>query len=209
MEYRGCKIIIEQDVDPPDPINDWDMLGEFCFYHRKYALGNSSRSQEDLQEAIENDEVIGFPVAMYDHSGIGFSKSRDRYPFNCPWDSGWIGWVIVEKEKVRAAYNVKRISSQLKEEVLEILTRELEIYDSYVRGEVYCYLTEDPDGETIDSCCGFFGEEGEEDMMREAKASIDYFWENRREKHIAKAKTLIRNRVPLDARREELAKYEL
>lgn len=51
------------------------------------------------------------------------------------------------------------------------MTRErekIEEYDSYLRGDVYEYIIEDPNGEIVESCCGFYGYDYAEKEMKQA-----------------------------------------
>ncbi|MHC4619184.1 MAG: hypothetical protein ACYTEQ_15680 [Planctomycetota bacterium] len=41
----------------------------------------------------------------------------------------------------------------------DALRSEVETYDQFLRGDVWGYIVEDGEGEHIDSCWGFFGEE--------------------------------------------------
>jgi len=93
---------------------------------------------------------------LYDHSGITISTS----PFDCNWDSGQIGFIFVSKHKIK-----KEGIDETKVE--EYLKREVETYDQYLTGEVYCYEvyeieTCDKGHEhktLVESCGGYFGEE--------------------------------------------------
>ena len=48
---------------------------------------------------------------------------------------------------------------------------ELEVYDQYLRGEVYWFSVENKQGDLIDSCGGFYGYDA---VIAEAKDVIDY-----------------------------------
>ena len=116
------------------------------------------------------------PLYLYDHSGITMSTS----PFNCNWDSGQVGWVVVSKENVRKEFGVKRINKKLIEKVTNILEGEIKTYDQYLTGDIYGYkifkVTECELGhehkEELDSCWGFYGEE---ECMTEAEGIVDYY----------------------------------
>ena len=91
---------------------------------------------------------------MYDHSGVTISTT----PFSCPWDSGQIGFAIVTKEELRKEFSVKRITKELTEKATKILLNEVEVYDQYLKGDVYGFKVLENDEET-DSCFGFFGDD--------------------------------------------------
>ena len=92
---------------------------------------------------------------MYDHGGITISTS----PFSCPWDSGKIGVIFVSRKKVREEYSWKVITNKRKNQIIQYLKSEITTYDQYIRGDVYGYRVIDSDGEELDSCWGFFGED--------------------------------------------------
>ena len=171
-EYKGIKFSIEIDTcfnESPRDISEH--LGTMVCSHRRYNLGDEqakncehySSWEEWFKHEIGND-VIALPLYLYDHSGITISTT----PFSCRWDSGQLGYIYVDKEKVRKEFNVKRISPKLKNQVLEILVSEVKEYDYYIRGEVYYYQIDNDDK---DSCFGYYGEE---EAIRGAKEAIDY-----------------------------------
>jgi hypothetical protein len=44
------------------------------------------------------------------------------------------------------------------EDIERALREEVNAYDQYLRGEVYCFTINNPEGEHVDSCCGFLGD---------------------------------------------------
>lgn len=104
---------------------------------------------EELVKALPNSELIKLiedsgkyvmkPLYLYDHSGLTISTT----PFSCQWDSGQIGWVYVEVEKIRG-------------DIDDVIEGEVKIYDTFLRGEFYCYTLYDGDNE-IESCGGISG----------------------------------------------------
>jgi hypothetical protein len=68
------------------------------------------------------------PIYMYDHSGITISYK----PFSCPWDSGQVGWIFMNKDRVRREFGVKRISKKVMDKVRSVLIAEIEDYNEYL-----------------------------------------------------------------------------
>lgn len=66
----------------------------------------------------------------------------------------------------------ERLTPERVEKIKEILRGEVEIYDQYLRGEVYGFIVEDDDGEHIDSCWGFYGDT--DYPLKEARGVIDH-----------------------------------
>jgi hypothetical protein len=162
---KKFELKIEQDTDPMNPRTDWDNLGTMVCFHKRYDLGDKTdyRSEDydswnELEEGIVKNEgeVFILNLYLYDHSGITISTS----PFDCNWDSGQIGFIFVSKYKMK-----KEGIDETKVE--EYLKREVETYDQYLTGEVYCYEvyeieTCDKGHEhktLVESCGGYFGEE--------------------------------------------------
>lgn len=168
LEYRGHTIKINNDTCLDSP-REWDNLGTMYFFHRRYDLGDKHNfnSPEDLQENITGKTHLILPVYMYDHSGITINTTG----FSCRWDSGQLGIIAVSKEKIRKEFSAKIISKKLKERVYKLLDGEVKTYDQFLRGDVYYYVTEDAEENSIDSCGGFYGLD---DCITGAKESIDY-----------------------------------
>jgi hypothetical protein len=108
--------------------------------------------KQRLMMAAEKRAII-LPLFLYDHSGIAMRTQS----FSCPWDSGQVGFIYVLLDKARADFNVKRIGRRVRRRAIESLEQEVKTYSEYLQGEVYGYTVEREDGETIDSCFGFFG----------------------------------------------------
>lgn len=169
-------IKIFPDQTPNSPRND-DNLGTMICFHNRYSLGDKHdykrgdySSWEEMEGSIKRkeDAHIILPLYLYDHSGITISTS----PFNCPWDSGKIGFIFVSKKKVREEYGVKRITPKITERVLKILEGEVQIYDIYLRGDVYgyeIYQLENGEETFFDSCWGYYGQD---DCMDEAESIV-------------------------------------
>lgn len=82
---------------------------------------------------------------------------------------------------------------------------DIETYQAYAFGDVYGYVIEDSDGEAVDSCFGFYGMDCDKSgLWDEATNTVDYHIAQRREKRFARIKDLIRNRVPLGLRENDL-----
>lgn len=82
-----------------------------------------------------------------------------------------------------------------------------DLYESWAFGDVYGYVIEDSDGQTLDSCCGFYGKLWENDayIFDEINSALESIETNAKRKRATRLKELIRNRVPLDKRNQALA----
>ena len=146
------------------PRTSFDNLFTMVCFHNRYDLGDNGTgykesdydSFEELEKDIikkENPAMI-LPIYMYDHSGITISTK----PFSCRFDSGQIGFIFVSAAKAREEFSCKRISKNIRGKLMQNLIGEIEIYDMYLRGEVYSFTLYDKyDDCEIDSCSDFYG----------------------------------------------------
>ena len=140
IEYRGFYINVHPDDYPLDPRRDWDNLGTMVCFARNYNLGDKHdfSDPDEFQEWAKTADIISMPIYLLDHSGL----KMNTYGFGCPWDSGQVGWIYVEKAKARKKYGWKRLSRQRIEKIKGYLENEVKIYDQYLSGEVYGYTIE-------------------------------------------------------------------
>jgi hypothetical protein len=190
----GLTAELFQDIEPFNPRTEYDNFATMYCEHRRYDLGD--KNADDPRELDENS-IIGLPLYLYDHSGITMNTGG----FNCPWDSGQVGFIYVTKAAIRAEFGVKRIGPKLRERVLTMLRGEVETYDQYLTGQVYGFSIE-KDGEHLDGCWGLFGYDYAAQEMKDTLATCIEYEKKRRFETL---KTLIRNHVPLNMRAEILA----
>lgn len=95
-------------------------------------------------------------------------------------------------------------SAKAKAEARERLKSDAKLWGAWAWGDVYGFVIEsldsdgDPDGDCLDSCWGFYGDDFNWSGLAEAAAeSLAYIRKERRERRFAKMKELIRARVPL------------
>lgn len=157
-EYRHHIIRISQDDDIVDSPRNWDNLGTMICFHSRYNLGDEHPwTVDEAKEIAGSKDYISLPLYLYDHSGISMStRSFVGRAHHAEWDSGQVGFIWVAKEDVLSEFNRKKMSNKLEHHVLRILKSEVEIYDQYLRGDVYCFSIEKNE-DIFDSCCGFYG----------------------------------------------------
>jgi len=192
--YKGYEIEIKQDETINDTPREWDNLGKMICFHSRYDLGDKHiLSVEDCKYILDRKDVIALPLYLYDHSGITMSAR----PFACPWDSGQVGIIYADYESIKKEFNTKRVGAKLREKVRKILLSEVEVYDQYLRGDVYGYVTE------FDSLWNIYGYD---EALKMAKENIDWNIEDQRKRKQARLKEFIRHKVPLEYRKEVLTK---
>ena len=103
--------------------------------HRRYRLGdeqfNDRASIEARREEIEAEGGALQALYLYDHSGITVST----HPFSCTWDSGQIGWVGMEAEKLAA----RGLGADDEEAIGTIVEEEIATWNAYLQGRVYAF----------------------------------------------------------------------
>ena len=114
-------------------------------------------TQEGLDEVLERLDkyLIILPVYIYDHGGISLNTTG----FSCRWDSGQTGFIFVSKQRAKREFGWKRLTKKRRERVEELLRNEVDDYSWYVSGQAYGYKIIDSEGEEVDSCYGFLGDD--------------------------------------------------
>ena len=180
VNYKGFDIEIFYDESPENPRTDWDHDSEFYMNPNPRRINPENKDLDDLMERYNccsvkelcekiDKDYIWVKVYIYEHSGVSLSTT----PFNDPWDSSLYGILVVEKDKVRKFHNKKRISKKIREEEEGYLVAQVEIFGAYLNGDVYGFQITDKDGKLIDSCSGYYGKIGLEDMKAEYEGVID------------------------------------
>lgn len=191
---RKLRLVIEQEQSPEDP-RSWDNLGTMLCCNQYYRLGdcNSNREtelqlaeicrkygksdeeidemafSEEIQFILDQDDVCGLPLWIYDHSGISMSTGKQ-----CSWDSSFVGLIFVEKDFYLAQTCLKD-EEGWKEKAKETLKGEVETYSDFLEGNVYQWTLYEPtvvirqsmdgkelsrkideEGEMVDSMGGFY-----------------------------------------------------
>ena len=214
IDYKGMTIRMCYDLNADSP-REWDNVGMIYSNHKYYNPdGHKIDEIENEDGELVSGELdrmfIWLPIYYYEHGGLSVNTRRD-YPYNDRWDSGLFGIIAVEKDRLRKEYGWGAITKKRKEQILRILEGEIEIFDSYCKGDVYGFVVEDEEGEQIDSCYGYYGDVGMKDAIVDAEDSIDCELERRKKaermamrdalkKHIAKRKHEIKHHAPLYAR---------
>lgn len=170
MKYKGYEIEIKPDECGESP-REMDNLGTMVCFHRRYTLGDKHGWTEpsefhDWLVKQEKEGAVVLSLYLYDHSGITMNTTG----FSCPWDSGQVGVIFVQKEKVLKEFSKGKLTAALRKKVEKILVSEVGTYDQFIRGDVYGYVINGPELED-DSCWGYYGED---DALAEAKSVVDY-----------------------------------
>lgn len=128
----------------------------------------------DETGVVERQDIaLLFPIYLYDHSGITVSHS----PFGCPWDSGQIGWHYMTKDVLEQEFGGDKQRAE------DYMDAQLKVYNDYLRGDVWLFVIEDEEGNVVDSCSGFYGDEAVKDILQhvdpEHHEGLKQAWEKR------------------------------
>lgn len=142
--------VIEYDIDPANPRED-DNLGTMYCHHRRHSLGdvqfyNSLEerkamligwdAEEHQESAIDKEfdkRFIWLNLYVYEHSNIAMNTTG----FSCPWDSGMVGFIAVDKAKVREEYGWKQLTPKRIQQIEGYLKGEVETYSQFLSGDVH------------------------------------------------------------------------
>ncbi len=166
FEHNGYTIEICYDQDSESP-RDWDNVGTMVCFHKRYNLGDKHELQssqfssfEELRSYLvkhEDAELI-LPLYMMDHSGLSIRTSCEQFRAcdSMAWDWGQIGFIYVSRKRMLEEWGRKNLTKAVLEKATKYLIGEVETYDQYSSGQVYCYAVKDSDDEVVDSLCGVY-----------------------------------------------------
>ncbi len=200
IEYRGYTIDIFQDQNLGESPRDWDNMGTMTCFHPNYELGDKHEFSDplELKEILDRPDVIALPLYLYDHSGISISVSH-VYPYDDKWDSMTVGYIWVDKAKIRECFQVKNVTQSIRQKVIDSLVCEINTYNHFITGNVYGYTIHNRSGLCVDSCWGYFGDYNDY-MTPECKKQVEWFITEEIREHCVKLKRDILARVPMDYR---------
>ena len=173
---KNATIKITPDYNTEDPRTAWDNAGKMVCQHSDYSLGDNDAIEtlkSDIEDFKSDVEIYDYhdlgdlydiaveiglfavvlPLYLYDHSGLSISTSRQS-----TWDSSCIGFIYMTDADLQKEGIDKEAAERL-------LLSEIDIYDMYLRGDVYHFMIEDEFGDEIDSCGGFYGTDIETNGM--------------------------------------------
>lgn len=104
-----------------------------------------------LRNFIKRFAVV-LPLYMLDHSGVSISTRG----FADSWDSGQVGFVFLLKKKYLYSCTTKR--NYRIADIEKCIEGEVEMYNQYLRGEVYSITVIDAEGNE-DTVCGYYGDD--------------------------------------------------
>jgi len=159
---------------------EWDNVGTMVCWHRRNNLGDRKPTESEenalqrggfglLERYLRRYEgaTTVLPLALLDHSGLHmWIGSQAHWSDSAGWDSGLVGFIYDSKE------GREKCGTDL-EHVQACLEGEVETYDDCLTGNVWGYVVEDEDGDVLDSCWGFYGDDGRKEALAQGRSSAE------------------------------------
>lgn len=136
---------------------------EMRLYHYDNSNDDAYHLNETKRTLEKTGEYVISPIYIYEHSNIALST----VPFPDIWDSACIGFAVANindfmKRRISDT-PVSRCEAMHRAE--DCIRNELEAYSDYLAGNCWQYCITDEDGNTVDSCSGFIGDDLEKNGM--------------------------------------------
>jgi hypothetical protein len=181
---NGYRITISYDDCAESP-REWDNVSTMLCWHSHYNLGDEQVDTDrynNFEEIIadlveEHGQIMWMPLYLYDHSGLAISTSAARFSAidSAGWDWGCVGIAYIPHSKIIANWSNEKdgVTEDALNKAENSVKAEVEVYDDYVKGFVYCVSVEDADGNYVDSLGGIFGCD---EARQEAVAMAEWHW---------------------------------
>ena len=102
--------------------------------------------------------MYALPVSVYEHSGTVYRVGDDGEFVDGMWDAGYAGLIYTTDECIQRFGN----TNYTREQVYEWLKGEVDYYSEWADGHCFWFEVTDRNGDTIDSCGGFIGDDAYE-----------------------------------------------
>ncbi len=146
------KLEIVQDENPSSPA-EWGNTDVFLVAnHRQFYVpvpGEKRLPQyaNDLADRFAKTHHI-FDLEAYIHSGVVLALSREGNFPDRQWDVSQLGYVFVSKKEWKTREKAREAALGL-----------IETWNQYLSGDVWGYIITDDEGNDVESCWGFYGED--------------------------------------------------
>ncbi len=102
-----------------------------------------------------------FDLEAYIHSGVRLALSGEgNFPDRC-WDVSQLGYVFASKSEWKTRKEARKAALSL-----------VETWNDYLSGDVWGYVVEDDDGNCLDACWGFYGDDGKKEAQSEGEKAL-------------------------------------
>lgn len=196
----GCFVEIKWDYDCTSP-RKYDNLGTFYTWMNSYGSPDKAPTLEELFSeydlwdewedrdgrcnpvawfAAKLNELghVALPVSAYVHGGVAYAVGTPSQFPDSQWDAGYAGVIYVDAEKVCSddwCSYIHEITPETRKVINRYLADEVEYFDEWAQGHCYGYIMYDRNGDEVESCWGFIGDDlkvnGIEDYIGELEST--------------------------------------
>ena len=176
IQHNGYNIVIGYDENPISPREEFRLTEIATIKKGRYKIGevfidaDSYDSIEEMEKFLKNERnaICIKPLFIYDHGGVVLKTS----PFNCPFDSGRIGFVYTTKSMLEDAGFIKsknsKLTQKLKDKLNQLIDREIDEYTKWIMGHIYAYKVY-KNNEIVSCCYGYYSID---DAINDAKENL-------------------------------------
>lgn len=226
-QHKGVTISIHYDTNSENPFENWDGLAPLMMQSgSRYSKNVTDYSKGDinnyLKDVLTDGQIIRHQTALADAFEVNIEDldkedkiSEIRYEIGKSENFDALT-ILCELAKVPHLNTYSRGYSQgshadificetpeflkvtgLKELTIETMESGAELFGHWAWGDVYSFITEDENGDILDSCSGFYGDDyNKSGLMEEAKSTIDYYLKKKQKDRFNRLKELIKANVP-------------
>lgn len=180
-EHEGCRVIVGKNEDDEDIEENWVYVNDIAWPSDTPADRTWLASQciewltmGEVNEILSTMQVCILPVYLLDHGGLAMSTSD----FNDPWDSGQVGYIYTTIDRAKELWGHEPDKETWQTRARKEMKAEVDVYDQYLRGEVYGVVIESyvgslselgisEDYDDSDSCWNFYDNDGMLEYVQE------------------------------------------
>ena len=149
---------IEQDDDASNPRDEFDNLSTFYGVSGSYLVGGKQDIEFHYRDSLE-DEI----KALRKQGAV-----IEEFSSNAGTCYAVVERSQLKKEYLDHGYSMRKALYYAR----QCAKGEIETFLAWAEGEVYGYIVEDEDGEHLDSCWGYYGDDGRKYAEQEAESYI-------------------------------------
>lgn len=152
---------IKYDQDAGNPRDEFDNISTFyAVKNSRYMTGGKHDIEysyrDDLDEEIKALRKSGTVVVEFSHN------AGDQYAV--------VDVDALEKEYIAHGYSMRKAKYHAR----RCAQGEIDTWIAWANGDVFGFVVTDDEGNHVDSCWGFYGEDGRKEAESQAKSIIEY-----------------------------------
>ena len=123
-----------------------------------------------LCEKLDKKGILAYPILKQEHGTVHYYLG-DSIDY---WDGSVSGFAWQTKSNLYKEYEVSRLTPKLKDEIYDLVDKNLKVYTDWANGCCYGYqlFTQENGDDIIDSCYGYIGYSNDEELLDEIKDNL-------------------------------------